>query len=232
MDTSRRDLPTTTEELPTTKPVLRRKKPTKRILQAWLKPLYTTLMSWLMRRNWTKQSCLPHEKWWSLDFKTHLSPTILSVVACDTNNHSPSEGLVTNKIQGLKGYLIQMDSTCELFAPWNMRVAIMFAFITNTHTHIQTHLLLCHWSGPRLKESAASHVHVLIVQMENVTLWDCFYAYRGPLNGGTSHCSLDVTVIYWCDCECTFCLGISVCFLFVPYILLTTPSLSVWASNC
>lgn len=43
--------------------------------------------------------------------------------------------------------------------------------------------------------------------------------------GNDSNCSLDITVIFWCDCECTLCLGISVYFLFATNILLTTPPL-------
>lgn len=55
----------------------------------------------------------------------------------------------------------------------------------------------------------------------------CFQACTGFLNGEGSSWSPDVTVIYWCDCECTLCLGISMCFPFATDILLTTPSLSV-----
>lgn len=105
-----------------------------------------------------------------------------------------------------------MDGTCYTFAVWNgMRAVIMSPSLD--------------WiTIPGGKNHPSSYVG----NTKSKCQWDIvFKLVLLILMGNDSHCSLDITVIYWCDCECTLYLGISVCFLFSTDILLTTPPLSV-----
>lgn len=111
------------------------------------------------------------------------------------------------------GYLLGL---CSLKWDEGLRAAIVFAFVI----HDTPAALTLAWV-----KAPGGHiipVHVLEIQKEKVMSWD--YVCKLILvffMGDDCHCSVNVSVMYWCDSEFTLCLGISLCFL------LTTPLLSI-----
>lgn len=129
----------------------------------------------------------------------------------DRYNHAPSAGLFMSRIKGSQRYFWRRVSV----RPFLFEMDWVWKQMSYLPSLFMTYLLLCseskHQEGKSCVRKQAMGFFCAIVLV--------------LFMGNDSDCSLHITVISWCDCECTLCLGISVCFLFTTNILLTTPPL-------